>query len=88
MIRALQHLQENNFWCLGLDAGARQTLAQTDLTGRVVLVLGAEGSGLRRLTAARCDLLVRLPTQGPIDSLNVSNAAAVALYEAVRKTSK
>jgi 23S rRNA (guanosine2251-2'-O)-methyltransferase len=84
--RALQQLQENNFWCLGLDADAHQTLAETDLTGRLVLVLGAEGAGLRRLTAARCDLLVRLPTRGPIDSLNVSNAAAVALYEAVRKT--
>ncbi len=86
--RAIQRLQENNFWCLGLDAGARQTLAETDLTGRLVLVLGAEGAGLRRLTAERCDLLVRLPTRGPIDSLNVSNAAAVALYEAVRKSDR
>ncbi|MGI9387784.1 MAG: 23S rRNA (guanosine(2251)-2'-O)-methyltransferase RlmB [Methyloligellaceae bacterium] len=80
LAQALESLKQAGFWCVGLDAAASTTIAEADMTGRLALVLGAEGSGLRRLTAERCDLLVRLPTQGPVESLNVSNAAAVALY--------
>lgn len=78
--RALQTLKDDGFWCIGLDGAAEQAIDQPLPGGRLVLVMGAEGPGLRRLTAERCDLLVRLPTHGPIATLNVSNAAAVALY--------
>jgi len=79
--RALGHLKQRGFWILGLAGEANQELAAADPGGPLVLVLGGEGRGLRRLTRAACDLLARLPTRPPIDQLNVSNAAAVALYE-------
>jgi len=82
--RALRQIKQAGFWCLGLDAAADRSIAEAGLDGRLALVMGAEGSGLRRLTAERCDILVRLPTRGPIGTLNVSNAAAVALYELSR----
>jgi 23S rRNA (guanosine2251-2'-O)-methyltransferase len=82
--RALSVLQEAGYWCVGLDETGTRTLAQLDLKGRVAVVMGAEGSGLRRLTRERCDDIARLPTRGPIGSLNVSNATAVALYELMR----
>jgi 23S rRNA (guanosine2251-2'-O)-methyltransferase len=81
LARALDQLKEAGFWILGLAAEGATTIAEADAGARIVLVLGAEGSGLRRLTRERCDLLVRLPTGGAIGQLNVSNAAAVALYE-------
>ncbi|MCW2237464.1 23S rRNA (guanosine(2251)-2'-O)-methyltransferase RlmB [Azospirillum canadense] len=84
LARALADLQQAGFWTVGLAESGDKTLAQCNLTGRTALVLGAEGSGLRRLTMERCDLIARLPTQGPVGSLNVSNAAAVALYEVAR----
>lgn len=85
LARALDLLKQAGFWCIGLAAEGSQTLAEANLSGKIAFVLGSEGEGLRRLTRERCDLLVRLPTQGPIGHLNVSNAAAVALYELVRQ---
>ena len=83
--RAMEQLKEAEFWCLGLDASGEKTLANCGLTsGKVALVLGAEGDGMRRLVAENCDLVVRLPIRNVIDSLNVSNAAAIALYELSR----
>ena len=81
LARALEALKSGGFWCLGLSGEADRTLAQSDPGGPVALVLGAEGTGLRRLTREACDIVARLPTQAPIDALNVSGAAAVALYE-------
>jgi 23S rRNA (guanosine2251-2'-O)-methyltransferase len=85
LAQAIDRLKESRFWCVALAGDAGQDLAEIDLTGRVALALGAEGPGLRRLTRERCDLSARLPTQGPIADVNVSNAAAVALYECARQ---
>lgn len=86
--RALGELKKAGLWVVGLDAAAPVTLAQVarGLDGRrVALVLGAEGEGLRRLTRETCDELARLPIAAEMDSLNVSAAAAVALYELARQ---
>ncbi len=84
LARALAELKRAGYWCVGLAAEASETLAQCDLSGSIAIVLGSEGEGLRRLTRETCDVLARLPTSGPIKELNVSNAAAVALYEIAR----
>jgi 23S rRNA (guanosine2251-2'-O)-methyltransferase len=84
LARAMEQLKEAGFWCAGLAAEGERSLAEARLSGRVALCLGAEGAGLRRLTRSHCDLLVKLPTSGPIGHLNVSNAAAIALYELSR----
>jgi len=84
LVQAMEQLKEAGFWLAGLAAEGQTTLAGAKLSGKVGLVMGAEGPGLRRLTREHCDLLVRLPTGGPIAHLNVSNAAAVALYELAR----
>lgn len=84
--RALDQLRNGGFWTIGFAESGKETLSALDLSGKVALVLGAEGEGLRRLTMERCDLIARLPTVPPIGSLNVSNAAAVALYDVARRT--
>ncbi len=83
--RALEELKDAGFLTLGFDEDGAYGLADADLTGDVALVMGAEGEGLRRLVRETCDRLVRLPTLPRLPSLNVSNAAAVALYEAARQ---
>jgi 23S rRNA (guanosine2251-2'-O)-methyltransferase len=85
LARAIELLKKANFWCLGFAADAPDSLPKTKLAERVALVLGSEGQGMRRLTREGCDLLLSLPTGGPIDQLNVSNAAAIALYEWARQ---
>ncbi len=80
LTQCMETLKKNGYWCVGLDGQAKQTLAEAKLDHKTALVLGAEGAGLRRLTSERCDLLVRLPISPIMESLNVSNAAAVALY--------
>ena len=81
----LEQLKEAGFWIYGFDERGEAPLMQLDLKGRVCFVLGAEGEGLRRLTAERCDRLVTIPTSAQLAALNVSNAAAVALYEWARR---
>jgi 23S rRNA (guanosine2251-2'-O)-methyltransferase len=81
LARALERVKAAGFWCCGLDERAPHLLAELDLGARVALVLGAEGDGLRRLVRESCDYLARLPTSDAMPSLNVSTAAAIALYE-------
>jgi 23S rRNA (guanosine2251-2'-O)-methyltransferase len=85
LARALRELKDEGYWCVGLDNAAERILNGGGLPKRIVLVLGAEGAGLRRLTRECCDLLVRIPVMPAIESLNVSTAAAVALYELHRR---
>jgi 23S rRNA (guanosine2251-2'-O)-methyltransferase len=85
LARALDRLKAAGYWCVGLAADATLDLPAVDFPPRVALVLGAEGSGLRRLTRETCDLLVRLPALGSMAQINVSNAAAIALYELHRR---
>jgi len=83
--RALEELKEAGVWTVGLAADGAQTYDKMDFTVPTALVLGAEGSGLRRLVRERCDTLVSIPMRGHVDSLNVSVAAGVVLFEALRQ---
>lgn len=83
--RTLERLKQRGYWLTGLAGEATETLFEVDLTGPLVLVMGAEGEGMRRLTRETCDRLVRIPMLGKAESLNVSAATAVCLYEAFRQ---
>ena len=85
LARTLGELKERSIWCLGLSDEATQTLYQSDLKSPTALVLGAEGTGLRQLTRKTCDALVSIPMLGAVESLNVSVASGICLYEAVRQ---
>jgi 23S rRNA (guanosine2251-2'-O)-methyltransferase len=85
LARTLDVLKERGIWVVGTDGEAPQTLYAADLKRPLALVLGAEGVGMRRLTRERCDFLVRIPMAGHVESLNVSVAAGIALFEARRQ---
>jgi 23S rRNA (guanosine2251-2'-O)-methyltransferase len=85
LARALTELKERDVRIVGTSDDAEQTLYDIDLSGPLALVLGAEGKGLRQLTRQTCDVLVRIPMAGAVESLNVSVAAGVCLYEALRQ---
>ncbi len=85
LARTLEQLKEAGFWLYGLDERGDAAINTLDLRGRTCIVLGAEGEGLRRLTAEKCDRLVTIPTEAALAALNVSNAAAVAAYEWARQ---
>jgi 23S rRNA (guanosine2251-2'-O)-methyltransferase len=85
LVRTLRLLKDAGLWVVGADAHADKDAREVDLTAGVVLVLGAEGSGLRHLTQQNCDLMVRLPQRGSVESLNVSVAAGMLLYETLRQ---
>jgi 23S rRNA (guanosine2251-2'-O)-methyltransferase len=87
LARTLEAIKERGIWAVGTDGEAQQTLYSADLKRPLALVLGAEGSGMRRLTRERCDFLVRIPMVGHMQSLNVSVAAGIALFEARRQRS-
>lgn len=85
LARTLRELQERDIWTIGADGEAGKTLFAIDQSGPVAWVLGAEGSGLRRLTRETCDELAAIPMQGSVESLNVSVASGICLYEARRQ---
>lgn len=83
--KTLEALKEKDYWIYGLDERGTQNYDQPDYSGNAALVLGGEGKGLHELTAKRCDFLVKIPVAGRIASLNVSVAAGIVLFEAMRK---
>ena len=85
LARTIESLKQDGVWLIGTDGDAEGTLYEQDLTGPCALVLGSEGAGMRRLTRELCDFIVKLPMAGSVSSLNVSVAAGVCLFEAVRQ---
>ncbi len=87
LVRTIEKLKAAGIWIYGACGEAEQTLFQTDLSGPLAIVLGAEGTGLRRLTREHCDVLLKIPMHGMVSSLNVSVAAGVFMFEVVRQRS-
>jgi len=85
LVRTMEELKEAGYWLVGLDEQADKNYTEVDYTSPVGIVLGSEGQGLHELTRKRCDFVVSLPTTGPVKSLNVSVAAGVVLFEALRQ---
>jgi 23S rRNA (guanosine2251-2'-O)-methyltransferase len=88
LTRTIELLKKQNIWVIGLDGEARTEYDQADLTGPLALVVGSEGKGISRLVREHCDLLIKLPMHGHINSLNAAVAGSIALYEALRQRSK
>ena len=85
LARVLRGMQQRGVWLVGTDGAATQGLYEVDLSGSVAIVMGSEGKGLRRLTREHCDFLVKIPMQGSVESLNVSVATGICLFEAQRQ---
>lgn len=88
LARGIKKIQDAGVWVMGAAGEAEQTVFDIDFTGHVAIVMGAEGSGLRRLTRERCDALFRIPMTGAVESLNVSVAAGVCVFEVLRQRAK
>jgi len=88
LARTMRDLKDKGIWLVGADDSAPESIYKTKIDGAVGMVLGAEGEGLRRLTKESCDLLVSIPMMGTVDSLNVSVASGICLYEARRRRFK
>ena len=85
LVSTIKHCKKNGLWVMGLDKEADRSIYDGDLTGSIAIVLGGEQKGIRPLVRKNCDFLVSIPQLGALDSLNVSVAAAVAMYEALRQ---
>ena len=85
LARVLTQLKKSGLWIVGTTDTAEKTLYEVDLTGPIAMIMGSEGKGLRRLTSEHCDFLVRIPMVGSVESLNVSVATGVCLFEALRQ---
>lgn len=85
LARTLADLKDRNIWIVGMDERAEKPLFEADLPGPIAWVIGAEGAGMRRLTRESCDLLVKIPMRGAVESLNASVAAGICLFESVRR---
>ncbi len=83
--RAVNRLKEAGFWTVGMDGYAQTTIDKMNKGGKIAIIMGSEGKGMRRLVEESCDMTVRLPISGRVESLNVSTAAAIALYEVSKK---
>lgn len=81
LVRALDQLKKAGFWCVGMDGHADKSIIEQKLPNKCALIMGSEGDGMRRLTMENCDYLTKLPMSDKMESLNVSNACAIALYE-------
>ncbi len=85
LTRTIEWLKKQNIWVIGLDSEAKTEYHQADLTGALALVVGSEGKGISRLVREHCDLLIKLPMHGHINSLNAAVAGSIAIYEALRQ---
>jgi 23S rRNA (guanosine2251-2'-O)-methyltransferase len=85
LVRTMEELKEAGYWLVGLDEGGEKGYTEVDYRSPTGIIMGGEGSGLHELTRKRCDFVVSLPTTGPVKSLNVSVAAGVVLFEALRQ---
>ena len=83
--RAVNRLKEAGFWTVGMDGYAQTTIDKINKNGKIAIIMGSEGKGMRRLVEESCDITVRLPISARVESLNVSTAAAIALYEVSKK---
>jgi 23S rRNA (guanosine2251-2'-O)-methyltransferase len=88
LARTMRDLKDKGIWMIGADDSAKESIYKAKLDGSLAMVLGAEGEGLRRLTKESCDLLVSIPMLGTVESLNVSVASGICLYEARRRRLK
>ena len=83
--RAIQQLKTAGFWTVGMDGYAKNTIDKIEKSGKTAIIMGSEGKGMRRLVEEACDITVKLPISPKVESLNVSTAAAIALYEINKK---